>query len=125
MVGFRAPSGVSWWKRRHSDYPLDMRGGSLRCFIIQRRQILLDNVHSAAALWGEIECSTVYNVLLCAMYVSDVSEDKCKPVTEICRTPPNVGMEMFKLVYNHPPTPPLKYHNILAIDESTCPTVEL
>jgi len=29
----------------------------------------LDNVHSAAALWGKIECSTVHNVLLCAMYV--------------------------------------------------------
>ena len=35
------------------------------CFIIQQRQILLDNVHSTAALWGEIECRhTVHNVLL-------------------------------------------------------------
>jgi len=40
-------------------------------FIIQQRQILLDNVHSTATLWGEIECRhTVHNVLLrtwCAM----------------------------------------------------------
>ena len=41
------------------------------CFIIQQRQILLDNVHSTAALWGETEYRhTVHNVLLrtwCAM----------------------------------------------------------
>ena len=43
------------------------------------------------------------------------SKDKCKPVTEICRTPPNaryLGIEMFNSVYNHPPTPPFKYHNM-------------
>jgi len=35
------------------------------CFIIQQRQILLDNVHSTAPLWGEIECRhTLNNVLL-------------------------------------------------------------
>ena len=35
------------------------------CFIIHQRQILLDNVHSTAVLWGEIECRhTVHNVLL-------------------------------------------------------------
>ena len=43
------------------------------CFIIQQRQILLDNAHNTAALWGEIEGRhTVHNVLLrtwCA-YVS-------------------------------------------------------
>ena len=56
-------------------------------------------------------CITVHNVLLstCCTVCYVFSEDKCKPMTEICRTPPNVrylGKEMFNSVYNHPPPPP-------------------
>jgi len=86
---------------------------------------ILDNVQSAAALWGEIECSIVYNVLPCAMYVSTIQQRQMQTCDWDLQDPTQCRMEMFKLVYNHPPTPPLKYHNILAIDSSTCPTVEL
>ena len=51
-----------------------------------------------------------------------------RTMTEICRTPPNIrylGKEMFKSVYNPPPTP-LKYHNIakniIHIMSCTCTT---
>ena len=57
-------------------------------FIIQQRQILLDNVHSTATLWGEIEYRhTVHNVLLrtwcvvrhvCLLCCKDVDCRQCK-----------------------------------------------
>ena len=58
------------------------------------------------------ECPAEHLVWCVLCMFLQFSKDKCKPVTEICRTPPNaryLGMEMFNLVYNHPPPPPLKY----------------
>jgi len=58
------------------------------------------------------QCPAEHLVCCVLCMFPQFSKDKCKPVTETCRTPRYLGMEMFNLVYNHPPPPPLKYHNI-------------